>query len=67
MRGLVDDAELERELSRATVGLVTQRDDVTEFNVRPTHDVHGAGYSGGRERRTGSEVARIMERSGGDG
>ena len=52
MRGLVDEAELERELSRATVGLVTQRDDITEFNIpSTTDDLHGARYPGDRKRQ----------------
>lgn len=66
MRGLVDDAELERELSRATVGLVTQRADVTEFNV-PSRlmTLMARGIPVVASARSGSEVARIVECSGG--
>ena len=33
MLGVVDDARLEQELSRATAGVVSQRSDIVEFNV----------------------------------
>jgi colanic acid biosynthesis glycosyl transferase WcaI len=66
MPGLVDDADLERELGRAAVGLVTQKDDVTEFNV-PSRlmTLMARGIPVLASVRESSEVARIIDRSGG--
>jgi colanic acid biosynthesis glycosyl transferase WcaI len=66
IKGLVDDAALERELGRAVVGLVTQRDDVTEFNV-PSRlmTLMARGIPIVASVRANSEVAYIVERSGG--
>jgi colanic acid biosynthesis glycosyl transferase WcaI len=66
MRGLVDADGLERALDRATVGLLTQRDDVTEFNV-PSRlmTFMGRGIPVIASVRASSEVAGILERSGG--
>lgn len=66
MHGLVEDAALERELDRATVGLVTQRDDVTEFNVPSRLMTFMArGIPVIASVRATSEVARIVQSSGG--
>jgi putative colanic acid biosynthesis glycosyltransferase WcaI len=66
MRGLVDDVELERELGHATVGLVTQRSDVTEFNVPSRLMTFMArGIPVVASVRDTSEVARILEKSRG--
>jgi colanic acid biosynthesis glycosyl transferase WcaI len=62
LRGLVDDAELDRELDAAHVALLTQRPDVVEFNVPSrlmTMTARGLPVvAAARER---SEVRRLVE------
>jgi colanic acid biosynthesis glycosyl transferase WcaI len=66
MRGLVDDVGLEAELDRAALGLITQKQDVSEFNV-PSRlmTLMARGIPIVASVRPTSEVARIVERSGG--
>jgi colanic acid biosynthesis glycosyl transferase WcaI len=65
LRGLVAEDELDRELAAATLGVVTQRPDVAEFNV-PSRLMTflGCGVPVVVVARRDSEVARIVERSG---
>ncbi len=54
MLGVVDDARLEQELSRATAGVVSQRSDIVEFNVPvEAHELHDARASRDRARAPG--------------
>ena len=66
MLGLVSDERLEDELRRATLGVVTQRPGITEFNL-PSKLMNFMAYGipvvASVEPR--SEVARIVESSGG--
>lgn len=65
MLGVLFD-ELEHELATASVGLVTQRADITEFNVPSklmNYMRHGLPVVGFLRPR--SEAARLIERSGG--
>lgn len=64
--GLVSNARLQEELDKATLALVTQREDVVEFNVPSklmTFMSQGLPVLG--SVRSASEVARIIEQSGG--
>ena len=64
--GLVSDAHLHEELDRATIALVTQREDVEEFNVPSKLSTFMAqGLPVLASVRPASEVARIVENSGG--
>jgi colanic acid biosynthesis glycosyl transferase WcaI len=66
MVGLLDHEALERELSDATIGLVTQRADVAEFNLPSkvmNYMAHGVPVLA--VVRRDSETARIIEASGG--
>jgi colanic acid biosynthesis glycosyl transferase WcaI len=65
LRDLVPEDELDRELAAATLGVVTQRPDVAEFNV-PSRLMTflGCGVPVVVVARRASEVARIVERSG---
>jgi len=66
MLGLVSDERLEQELGRATLGVVTQRAGISEFNL-PSKLMNFMAYGipvvAAVEPR--SEVARIVEGSGG--
>ncbi len=66
MLGLVSDERLEQELRRATLGVVTQRAGISEFNL-PSKLMNFMAYGipvvAAVEPR--SEVARIVESSGG--
>jgi colanic acid biosynthesis glycosyl transferase WcaI len=66
MLGLLSDEQLEEELRRATLGVVTQRPGITEFNL-PSKLMNFMAYGipvvASVEPR--SEVARIVESSGG--
>lgn len=66
MKGFVDDADVEHELDRAAIGLVTQKEDVSEFNV-PSRlmTLMARGIPILASVRENSEVARIVGRSGG--
>jgi colanic acid biosynthesis glycosyl transferase WcaI len=64
--GLVSDVRLQRELDQATLALVTQREDVVEFNVpSKLATFMSQGLPVLASVRPSSEVARIVERSGG--
>lgn len=65
MCGVVSDAELEAELTRATVGLVTQSHHGAEFNI-PSKLMNFMAYGLPvlAAVNPASEVARIIERSG---
>jgi colanic acid biosynthesis glycosyl transferase WcaI len=64
--GLVDDRRLDQELERATLGLVTQRPDVLEFNVpSKLMTMMARGLPIFAFVRTDSEVERIVRSSGG--
>jgi colanic acid biosynthesis glycosyl transferase WcaI len=64
--GLVDDRRLDEELGRATLGLVTQRPDVLEFNVpSKLMTMMARGVPILAFVRSDSEVERIVRSSGG--
>jgi putative colanic acid biosynthesis glycosyltransferase WcaI len=64
--GLVDDSRLEAELDRATLGLVSQRSDIEEFNIpSKLMTLMGRGIPVLASVSPRSEVARIVEGSGG--
>jgi colanic acid biosynthesis glycosyl transferase WcaI len=64
--GLVDDRRLEEELDRATVGLVTQRPDVLEFNVpSKLMTMMARGLPVFAFVRSDSEAGKIVRSSGG--
>ena len=64
--GLVDDRRLDEELERATLGLVSQRSDIEEFNV-PSRlmTLMARGVPVLAVSRSESEVTRIVRESGG--
>ena len=66
MLGLVSDERLEQELRRATLGVVTQRAGISEFNL-PSKLMNFMAYGIPvvAAVEPGSEVARIVEGSGG--
>jgi colanic acid biosynthesis glycosyl transferase WcaI len=65
-RGLVSEKELAEELGRATLGVVSQRHDVSEFNLpSKLMNYMSAGLPVLASVRRDSEVARIVEASGG--
>ena len=62
MLGVVDDARLDRELSLATAGIVSQRSDIVEFNVPSklmNYMIRGLPVVA--LARDGTEVSRIVE------
>jgi colanic acid biosynthesis glycosyl transferase WcaI len=64
--GLVSDARLQEELDHATLAVVTQREDVVEFNVpSKLMTFMSQGLPVLASVRRSSEVARIIEQSGG--
>jgi len=64
--GLVDESRLEAELDRATLGLVSQRSDIDEFNIpSKLMTLMGRGIPVLASVGPRSEVARIVEASGG--
>jgi colanic acid biosynthesis glycosyl transferase WcaI len=63
--GLVSDDELERELRRATIGLVSQRADIAEFNLPSKMcNLMAYGLPIVAAVRPDSEVARLVRESG---
>jgi colanic acid biosynthesis glycosyl transferase WcaI len=66
MPGLVSSDELESELRRATLGVVSQRADVAEFNVpSKLMNLMAYGLPVLARARAGSEVEQLVQRSGG--
>jgi colanic acid biosynthesis glycosyl transferase WcaI len=66
MLGLVDESRLEAELDRATLGLVSQRSDIEEFNIpSKLMTLMGRGIPILASVGKDSEVGRIVRRSGG--
>jgi len=64
-RGLVNDEELDDELGRATLGVVSQRPDVSEFNVpSKLMNYMARGLPVLASVRADSEVAGLVEESG---
>jgi colanic acid biosynthesis glycosyl transferase WcaI len=65
MPGLVDTDELETLLDRASLGLVSQRDDIEEFNLpSKLMNFMGKGVPVLASVRPGSEVAELVEQAG---
>ena len=63
--GVISETDLERELARASFGLVTQRADVAEFNVpSKLMTLMGRGLPVLAHVRPGSEVESIISSSG---
>jgi colanic acid biosynthesis glycosyl transferase WcaI len=66
MRGVLFGDELEAEIQRATVGIVSQRADLAEFNVpSKLMNLFRYGVPVIASVRPGSEVDRLVRRSGG--
>jgi colanic acid biosynthesis glycosyl transferase WcaI len=66
MLGMVSLERLEAELQRAAIGIVSQRADLAEFNVpSKLMNLLSYGIPVVASVRPGSEVERILERSGG--
>lgn len=65
MLGVVSDERLDKELARASIGLVSQRSDFSEFNM-PSKLMNylAAGLPVVASVGVGSEVARVIEGSG---